>query len=205
MIYSMSYLRCFIYFLLVKHPKSCYFDQIHPHSSATESSYGRQRRRTEIHRDVHVRGQFGRHHSEGKCLSFGNIWNKIFFSQFTANCNSNMFLKSNYNSLSLYIGNLKKSYMPLHIHIHICTTLSCKYSFLTLNNRPYRSCYPYSTIVKDYADHGKIILTGDGSNRWFDKCATMAFMKEGWSGFNTEHSGIDAMVSGMSYIYLYIW
>ena len=37
-------------------------------------------------------------------------------------------------------------------------------------------------------------MAGDTSNVWFDKCFTMISFHDGWTGFNVEHSGIDAMV-----------
>lgn len=47
---------------------------------------------------------------------------------------------------------------------------------------------------QDYTEHGRKSLTGDASNVWFDKCFTVLGYQDGWTGFNIEHSGLDAMV-----------
>ncbi|MEO0685490.1 MAG: choline/carnitine O-acyltransferase, partial [Cyanobacteria bacterium J06649_11] len=46
----------------------------------------------------------------------------------------------------------------------------------------------------------RIVLHGDGKNRWFDKPLQLIFTSNGWSGINVEHVGIDGFVI-MRYLY----
>ena len=43
-------------------------------------------------------------------------------------------------------------------------------------------------------------MTGNGSNRWFDKCFTSIVYPEGTAAVNVEHSVIDATVRSHNYL-----
>ena len=47
-----------------------------------------------------------------------------------------------------------------------------------------------------YSEYCKSLLTGNGSNRWFDKSVTLIVFENGVTGMNCEHSFGDAPVLG---------
>jgi carnitine O-palmitoyltransferase 1 len=52
-----------------------------------------------------------------------------------------------------------------------------------------------TSLAQENSAACKRLLTGDGTDRWFDKCFTTSVMNNAWGGHNVEHSAIDAMVS----------
>ncbi|ELU12917.1 hypothetical protein CAPTEDRAFT_173961, partial [Capitella teleta] len=46
----------------------------------------------------------------------------------------------------------------------------------------------------DVSDFVKRLMSGDGSDRWFDKCFSSITYPNAWNGSNTEHTGLDATV-----------
>ncbi|XP_045458600.1 carnitine O-palmitoyltransferase 1, muscle isoform [Melitaea cinxia] len=65
--------------------------------------------------------------------------------------------------------------------------------------------YGFDENDSNKLDHyGRILLHGNGDDRWFDKSFNLCFSTNGSVGFNTEHSWADAPVMGYLWEYV-IW